>query len=416
MVFPPKTSLLSSRGVCRLVHMPSRLPKFSFAGIYLIVFYVATALSLFRWPIVAYDSDLWYHLASGRYFFTHGRLPDTSFFSFITPARPWIDYFWLFQLLVYGIHSLVGYQGLIILRGLIFLLTASMILVFLVQAARSMGRVISWQAVLAFLMVYWFFLLPRYLLVRPHIFTYLLIVLFLYILEYRRELSWCLPILAVLWCNLHGISFPILVIICAAYFIELVVGLRQSTAEPVRSHRQLLLPIALSIAAIWFTPHGAKLVMLPFTTTAFASRYVGELRPIPLANILDIQISHFTPTQTSLFAFILLAAWVSVFRSALGRRLRLSHTLLLLAGTALLSKGNRFTYEAALLFLPMLSCEFVAVGPALSDVRLSRGRAIAGWVLVFTISTTLLYSMFRKPQKYPVSPQNLPLGVATFLD
>lgn len=86
--------------------------------------YVAAliALGLFPLigPIVAYDHDLWFHLSHGRYLFAQGEIPSTSYFSFLEPPRTGIDYYWLFQALVYGVHSLSGYLGLIALRTVLY--------------------------------------------------------------------------------------------------------------------------------------------------------------------------------------------------------------------------------------------------------------------------------------------------------
>ena len=41
-----------------------------------------------------------------------GEIPDTSYFSFLSPPRTWVDYYWLFQALVYSLYEAAGYGGL----------------------------------------------------------------------------------------------------------------------------------------------------------------------------------------------------------------------------------------------------------------------------------------------------------------
>jgi hypothetical protein len=55
--------------------------------LYIFVFSAYCAYNLLRWPIGTGDTDLWYHLNGGRYFFKHYSIPHDSFFSFIVPAH-----------------------------------------------------------------------------------------------------------------------------------------------------------------------------------------------------------------------------------------------------------------------------------------------------------------------------------------
>jgi hypothetical protein len=72
---------------------------------FLAVFGLAIAVALARWPIVAVDTDLWYHLSAGRFIAQNHALPNDAFFSFLRPSPHWLDYYWLAQLLFYGIHG-----------------------------------------------------------------------------------------------------------------------------------------------------------------------------------------------------------------------------------------------------------------------------------------------------------------------
>ena len=86
---------------------------------------VLTVVHLAAWPILVQDTDIWYHLNSGRYLWTHLALPHDSFFSFVNPPRPLVDYYWLFQATVYGLFSQFGYYGLIALRAALLLYFAA---------------------------------------------------------------------------------------------------------------------------------------------------------------------------------------------------------------------------------------------------------------------------------------------------
>ena len=136
-------------------------------------FLVATGFYyLANWPITATDTDLWYHLNGGRYFFENGSVAKTSFFSFIEPQRPWVNYYWLFQALIYQMFSWWGYVGLIYFRTLLACATLLMLLLYLYKDQRK-GDALAYYTLLFVFYVLLF--LPRSLPVRPHLFSYFMI-------------------------------------------------------------------------------------------------------------------------------------------------------------------------------------------------------------------------------------------------
>ena len=70
------------------------------------------------------DSDLWYHLAGGRYLLETGTLYNPLTKSFLTEPRDFINYFWGFQATAYITWLLAGETGLIILKTGFFLICA----------------------------------------------------------------------------------------------------------------------------------------------------------------------------------------------------------------------------------------------------------------------------------------------------
>ncbi|KAB2964419.1 MAG: hypothetical protein F9K18_07570 [Thermoanaerobaculia bacterium] len=64
-----------------------------------------------------FESDLFWHLAAGRWMFEHGEIPRTDPFRFTSGGAPWVDHEWLFQLVVRGVETIAGLDGLILLRA-----------------------------------------------------------------------------------------------------------------------------------------------------------------------------------------------------------------------------------------------------------------------------------------------------------
>jgi hypothetical protein len=265
----PHTS--NSIGTARL---PS-LPLF-----YLTVLGCLGFFYLIRWPIMAGDTDLWYHLAGGRYLVATHTIPHDSFFSFVSPPRAWLDYSWLFQAVVYLVHSWLGYHGLVIFRTGLYVAALTVIFRYLfnpstgsgfrptgAQEGRTVLPVGLHGRIRQPLAAWWTFLvivcgsilLPRYLLVRPHMMTLVFIITFLYILEFKPQRAIYLPGLAILWSNFHGITYPVLWLICGSYLLE-EIWVRMKGPTPSRQITSRVVPLVVSMLAVFLTPHGIRLV------------------------------------------------------------------------------------------------------------------------------------------------------------
>ena len=240
--------------------------------LYVLILLCTTTYYLATWPIVAGDTDLWYHLNSGRYILEHKSLPHNSFFSFISPPRAWIDYFWLFQVLVYGLYSISDYYGLIFFRTFLYGLTLVLILRLLLKHPYAKTSILPIVLITLYIML----LTPRYQLIRPYIFTYLFIITFFSILEFDHKQIKYLPILAILWMNLHGIVYPLMLFIIFSYLIDDLVGHLKDKIPLQRKTFSYIIPMVLSMYAIFLTPHGLSLIGLPFIPTAYASQYIDR--------------------------------------------------------------------------------------------------------------------------------------------
>jgi tetratricopeptide (TPR) repeat protein len=382
-------------------------------AIYLALLLSATFYYLVQWPIFAGDTDIWYHLNGGRFIVEHRSLPTDSFFSFITPAREWIDYYWLFQAIVYVTHFFTGYYGLVALRTLIFLIVIVLMLLFFRDKIEGSGK--SYLYLTAVFSLYLIVLLPRYQLVRPHIFTYLFIVAFLYILELRKRKAALLFPLAIVWCNTHGVEYPVMILILLAYLCDVALDHLRHRKRMEKEDFLYVVPIVLSIAAVYLTPHFSRLTWVPFISTTSASQYIQELRHLTFEDLTSFHLSTMSmPFQTASNVLVALAAFLAI-SSLAKRKARVSHLLLLVGGLVLLARGNRFNYECVLLALPIIK----ANGPKLSvesiPSRAGRLVCVIFCVCLSVIPFISLKNTFSNPPRYPVSFKSLPHGIALFL-
>ncbi|MHB1561801.1 MAG: hypothetical protein ACYC61_30495, partial [Isosphaeraceae bacterium] len=63
------------------------------------------------------DSDVWWHVRTGRWIVENGRVPWEDPFTFASPGRVWVDLHWLFQLVLAGADAAGGAMGMILLAA-----------------------------------------------------------------------------------------------------------------------------------------------------------------------------------------------------------------------------------------------------------------------------------------------------------
>ncbi len=376
--------------------------------LYLAAFFAAVAVGAARWPIVAVDTDLWYHLNAGRQIATDWAIPTHAFFSFLRPSPAWLDYYWLSQLGFYGAHGVGGPVALVGLRAVLALGTLGFVLGVL-RSGR--GREGLPYAAFAFTLAA-LFVLERYLAIRPHAASYLLIAVFLYLLESRTALR-ALPPLAILWVNLHGIEYPVMLLILGAYLGEWILArLGAAPAARAATPREMI-PVGLAMLCVLVTPHGFALLLTPFTSVSFAGQYIEELRPVDPGSLIVLSQTGWLVTQATIRSLLLLLAGVAALSSLRRTTLRPAHLLLLAGGAVLLLRMQRFSIEFVLLALPLLAA---FRPPSLGLGAVPRWLAIGVAVLLASLPFRYLVQIFDSRCEFPVCKRALPDGAVAFLD
>ncbi len=375
------------------------------------VFFLILISFFISWPVVGYDTDLWYHLSGGRYFWEHGAIANDAFFSYITPPKAWYNYYWLFQALIYKIFQWAGYYGLIVLRCLLYCLTVFFICLFFIKGKENRTELLIG---LFLLISYALVILYRDLLVRPHLFSYLFIVVFLFILEFRRDKIWLLPLIGILWSNIHGIEYPVMFVIVFAYVAEIYWRqFRNIQQDPIIDKKTKWLLISV-FYTIFITPYAVELVKSPFDVSSLTHLYIKEMLRIPIGNFLVFAPITANGFILSLQNIIVLFTVVTILISVFKRNIRISHTIIFVCSFLLLVKSTRFTYEFVLLSIPLL-CH----GMRLVTVNVNTPRWVINCslpVLMIVIPLLILSNVFSNRPAYPFSQLNIPTGVVNFLN
>jgi len=206
--------------------------------------------------------DFWWYLKSGELILAARSIPAADPFSFTAEGRPWINHMWATQVLFFALWGAGGRIALILLKGAV--VAATFALVLLTMRRRGVHPIVASAVTLLAAWAGW-----EFWDIRPQIFTYLLVALFLYLLregwEGRRALFLWLPLLMIPWANLHagfvtGIGLIGLVGLGAA-LPRLLGG--ESRRRGWRTLGCALGLAALATLASLFNPYGARALLFP---------------------------------------------------------------------------------------------------------------------------------------------------------
>ena len=148
------------------------------------------------------DLDLWLHLKVGKFIVENGFVPQYDVLSNSIAGKPWINHEWLFQVIIYTIKNMWGFEGLVTMQVLVVLLTIA-ILLFLGYNERRQG-------IIVFTLLLVLFNYQMRFTIRPDIFSLLFFVFYMQLLSTKLHERWCVPVIflaQVLWSNIHGFFF-----------------------------------------------------------------------------------------------------------------------------------------------------------------------------------------------------------------
>lgn len=210
------------------------------------------------------DPDFYWHLKTGEYIVAHGALPQADIFSYTHPGKPWVLHEWLFQVIIYLVQVWGGELGISVFVALI--LTACLWFIYAICARLLRG---DKAKALIVALLYCSFIISSA--PRPHLFTFLFFSLFLYILlsfKYFNETArlWVIPLVMVLWANLHGGFFIGLVLVWLFILGEWVTCFlaEKSALARRRSLMQLTLAGVLALLATLANPEFIRYWLYPF--------------------------------------------------------------------------------------------------------------------------------------------------------
>ncbi len=369
-------------------------------------FLVVCAAQVQHW-----DSDIFWALRSGEWIISNWKVPVTDPFSYTFAGHEWVDFTWGFQVIAHLFYThLGGWTGLFILQVLLSLAIFSLLGLNIVYLSRE--RV--W--VLALLMILVLNCAFSRLFIRPHLFGFLFISLYLLILnmnERRRRfgLVFVLLPIQVLWVNIHSSSI-LGVFIVWAYaggefadaFLRVGFG---GFPEILRKHKRLLALAVLVPLVTLINPYGLKLALFPFLhqsgLNADALRHIGEWSKISP----KILFLFFYPFPRNFFAFKILF-YLGIISMVLNLRRLRTRDLMLFGGALFMAISHvRWVGQFAFFAAPIIAFNVSAYLEAHPRVGFRRVKTLGICLAVFM---AILTGQLLRDHKFT---KNLGLGVPT---
>lgn len=359
------------------------------------------------------DGDTGYHIRAGKFILDTFSIPRHDIFSFLSPPIPWTAHEWLSEVIMAVVHTAFGLTGVVIFFA--FLISLVYYLLYRMNCT-SKNNIILAILVTLLVMVSSTF----HWLARPHIFSQILLVVWYFILNayhYRnKSYLYLLPLLMVLWVNLHG-GFIAGFILLGVYCIGNVVQSFSSEAEKRRLSRKKTVTLAfvsvLCLLAALINPYGYHILMFPFNlvsnrflmdhVTEFISPNFHEI--VPFKYLLLLMISLFAVSRERLDAIELFL--VLIFTSMALYSARHIPLFAIIALPIILRQGEALLHEKKGAFPDFLKKR--------SNVIVSVDRAAAGYVWPVVGVLIVIFFAANGKLEYTFDARKKPVVAVEFL-
>ena len=239
------------------------------------------SLGLYRFAHTLADPDIWGHIAIGRLYHETGRIRQPDPFSYVTAGHEWLNFEWLYEVMLFRIFAALGPSGLIVLKVAVGLALLGIVYRLLCREGLAPQR----AGIIVLALIHFF--VPFFLTVRPHMVTYgffLVVLLILRVLD-RGDARWlyATPPLFALWANLHPGFLAGLGVLGIWTVVEL--GRRwfetRGPGAPARLSMWTVIPILVAcVLATGLNPWGFRLLPFLWRTATVPRPEISEWQPL----------------------------------------------------------------------------------------------------------------------------------------
>ncbi len=273
---------------------------------------------------------------------THS-IPKYDFFSFSPPSLEWINTEWLSDVIMALIYKAYGLTGVVIFFA--FLISFIFYVLFF-KIIRQYNVNIVFATLVTLIITT---LSQTHLLARPHIFSWIFILIWYYILDSfwyeQRNYLYLLPPIMLLWVNLHG-SFVLGFILIAIYLLGTVINILRATDKSlsIRQAKLLGLTVLACLLISLINPYTYRILLYPFELVS--NKFV-------LDHIQEFMSPNFHEAEGIILDLFLLLT-IAVFAVST-KRLNLIELMLTLFFTHMALYSARNTVYFSIIIAPILA-------------------------------------------------------------
>ena len=220
------------------------------------------------------DNDWFWHYVIGDWVNSNHIIPKNELFSWFG-NYPWTSHEWLTELIMYKITPLGCIIIMLVIFFFLYFIMAKMLKV-------KLNKIFDFKLLYLLIMTVFFKVTgPRPYIISLLFFAYLIYVLFSYLddKKWAKKLIWTLPVLQLLWVNLHGGSssmayvFIIGVLLCDGMGRILPKQFDRFVANSLNKEqvKTLFIVLGLTIVTSCINPFGINMLVYPFSNMADTS-------------------------------------------------------------------------------------------------------------------------------------------------
>jgi hypothetical protein len=262
------------------------------------------------------DCDTGWHIRTGEWIIAHGWVPFRDIFSFTKPGAPWFAWEWLSDVVFAKLNAFGGLQAVVLFSILLVSTTFAALFLLVRRKSNPLVALVVTMVAAASSSIHW--------MARPHLFTLLFLVIFYAALELVREgrtrilgvpILAALPVISILWTNLHA-GFFVGALMILAYgggeILRLVLSCNAEDRRPawLQACRYFLSGFACMAASLInpYTYH-LHVHMVKYLRDPYTSEHIQEF----------LSMSFHDPRAIFLEALLLMAVAAALWNLRQGR-------------------------------------------------------------------------------------------------
>ena len=212
------------------------------------------------------DPDYFWHISAGDYMLKHGIIKH-DVFSWYMNSKYWMSHEWLFEVLIAFLRNVFGR-----LHVGIYIFSFLTILVLFLFFSNKKGYLKNIPYML-FYLLFFFLLGINYVQSRPHLISFVLLAITIYVLYdlYENEESkkiYFLPLVTIIWANVHGGSSNLPYLLCLLFVIGGLFSFEftKIEAEKISASqiKKYLMVMIFCMIAVCINIHGFKMFLYPY--------------------------------------------------------------------------------------------------------------------------------------------------------